>query len=332
MAAIQLPDAPAIPGLTFRGFAGPSDFPSMVGVIEASKVADRLERTDSVAGMAEKYSSLTNCDPFTDMLFAEVSGQVAGYSRVMWWDEIEGPRRYWAFGFIRPEFRRRGLGTAMLHWNEARIGAIAAGHPADIRKMIQVVASDTEPGALALYLAEDYQPFVYDADMVRPHLKDIPDLPLPAGLVVRTPRSDEMRKVWDADREAFRDHPEASDNFLTFDEWLAQPNRDPTLWRVAWAGDEVAGQVRSYINAAENAEYHRLRGYTEEISVRNPWRRQGLARALLCLSLRALRDRGMEEAALGVMVDNPSGAEHLYQSVGFSVVKLYTSLEKPVET
>lgn len=332
MAGIQVPDPPAITGLTFRGFAGPADFPAMVSVIEASKAIDRLQRTDSIAEMARIYSNLTNSDPSTDMLFAEVKGRVAGYTRVMWWDEVEDLRRYWAFGFVRPEFRRYGLGTAMLRWNERRIASIAAGHPASIPKFVQVIASDTEPGAAALYLAEGYQPFVHDADMVRPHLDDIPELPLPAGLALRTPEPAEMRKVWDADREAFRDHPEASDNYTTFDKWLTEPNRDPSLWRVAWAGDEIAGQVHTYIDAAENAEYQRRRGYTEEISVRRAWRRQGLARALLCSSLRALRERGMEEAALGVMIDNPTGAVQLYESLGFAIVKRYTSYQKPVET
>ena len=99
---------------------------------------------------------------------------------------------------------------------------------------------------------------------------------------------------------------------------------------MAWDGEEVAGQVRSYISPAENAEYRRKRGYTEFISVRRPWRRRGVARALLCQSLEALRDRGMEEAALGVMTENPNGAFGLYESVGFRVVKQYTSYEKPV--
>jgi ribosomal protein S18 acetylase RimI-like enzyme len=38
----------------------------------------------------------------------------------------------------------------------------------------------------------------------------------------------------------------------------------------------------------------------------------------------------MEEAALGVMTENPNGAFGLYESVGFGVVKQYTSYEKPV--
>ncbi|NNF89359.1 MAG: GNAT family N-acetyltransferase [Acidimicrobiia bacterium] len=330
MGLIEVPEAPAIPGLVLRGFEGPSDYPGMVGVIEASKVVDRIERTDSVADLERNYANLTNCDPYTDMVFAEIDGDVIAYGRVTWWTEVEGRRRYLAFGFIKPEYRRRGLGTAMLRWNERRIREIAAGHPPDVPKLIEVFASDTEPGAHALYAAERFEPYQYDVDMVRPDLDDIPVAPLPAGLEVRTPALDQMRLVFEADREAFRDHPGSSEDIETFEHWLARPHHDPTLWRVAWDGDEVAGQVRSYIDPAENAEYRRKRGYTEFISVRRPWRRKGVARALLCRSLEALRERGMEEAALGVMTDNPNRALDLYEGVGFGVVKQYTSYEKPV--
>ena len=72
--------------------------------------------------------------------------------------------------------------------------------------------------------------------------------------------------------------------------------RTRSLWRVAWDGDEVAGQVRSFINAEENERRGRLRGYTEHISVRRPWRRRGLARALIAASFPLLRARGMTEA------------------------------------
>jgi ribosomal protein S18 acetylase RimI-like enzyme len=330
LARIDVPETPAIAGLVLRGHEGPTDYPGMVKVIEASKLVDRIERTDSVVDLARYYANLTNCDPYTDMLLAEVDGEVIGYSRVTWWTEVEGRIRYLSFGFIKPEYRRRGLGTAMLRWNERRIREIAVDQPPEVPKLIEVFASESEPGASALYGAEGFEPYMYDADMVRPDLTDIPAAPLPEGLEVRTPAPDQMRRVWDADREAFRDHPGSSEDYETFEQWLARPNHDPTLWRVAWDGEEVAGQVRSFISPAENAEYQRKRGYTEFISVRRPWRRRGVARALLCQSLEALRDRGMEEAALGVMTENPNGAFGLYESVGFRVVKQHTSYEKPV--
>ena len=328
-----VPDAPPIPGLAFRGFRGEEDFPAMLRVINAWKRGSGVERTDSLEDIRRNYRRLDNCDPDRDLLMAEVDGDLAAYTRVTWWDETEGDRVYLSIGFIDPAYQRRGLGTAMLRWNEHRLRNIASTHPPGRSRRFHVFGADTEEGAGPLYTKEGYEPFWWDADMVRPHLDDIPDAPLPPGLEVRTPRPDQMRQVWEADKEAFRDHPgysEPTEN--DYEAWLEDPRlHDHELWRIAWDGDLIAGQVRSFINEEENEEYGRKRGYTEFISTCRPWRRQGVARALLCLSLHAIKERGMTEGALGVHTDNPRGAFQLYESVGFRVVKTWTSYRKPLE-
>ena len=114
------------------------------------------------------------------------------------------------------------------------------------------------------------------------------------------------------------------------EEWMEDPTFDPHMWQVAWDGDQVAGTVLNFVNAKENEEYKRERGYTEHISVRRPWRRQGLARALIAHSFQVLKDRGMSEAALGVDAENPSGAPRLYESMGFRKVKQSMTFRTPL--
>ena len=86
--------------------------------------------------------------------------------------------------------------------------------------------------------------------------------------------------------------------------------------------------VLNFINQNENEDYHRQRGYTEGISVRRPWRRRGLARALLTRSLQMFKDMGMTEAALGVDTQNLNGALRLYKSVGFRESQRWTIYRK----
>ena len=57
-------------------------------------------------------------------------------------------------------------------------------------------------------------------------------------------------------------------------------------------------------------------------------RRRGLATALLCQSLHALKAAGMTEAALGVDTANPHHALALYERCGFRVVQELTCYEK----
>ena len=112
--------------------------------------------------------------------------------------------------------------------------------------------------------------------------------------------------------------------------WLESPHFDPTLWRVAWQDDEVVGMVLIFIDQDENAAYGRERGYTENIAVRRPWRKKGIARALIAASLKALKKRGLEEVALGVDTQNLSGAFRLYESMGYRYVKRLSSMRKEI--
>jgi ribosomal protein S18 acetylase RimI-like enzyme len=88
--------------------------------------------------------------------------------------------------------------------------------------------------------------------------------------------------------------------------------------------------VKSFVNAAENEEHGRLRGWTEQISTARRWRRQGVAKALIVESIRELAARGMTEVALGVHTENPNGAYQLYQSLGYEVVGTWTTYRKPL--
>jgi ribosomal protein S18 acetylase RimI-like enzyme len=329
---LNLPDAPSIPGLAFRGFRGEVDYPAMVAVITSAKTVDQIERVDSVERVAQYYSHLVNSDPYHDMLFAEVDGLVIAYNRVNWRVERKGDRIYQHFGFMNPEWRRKGIGQAMLRHAEQRLREIAAGHLQDHPGFYESFATNTEVGCNVLLLSEGYTTARHAFNMVRPDLENIQDYKLPEGLEVRPVQPEHYRLIYEASQEAFQDNwgfsPEDTE---PLEAWLDNPNFDPTLWRVAWDGDQVAGMVLSFIDIAENLEYNRKRGYTENICVRRPWRRRGLARALIALSLHAIKERGMTEAALGVDSQNETGALQLYESVGFRMVKRFSFYRKPME-
>lgn len=340
---ILVPEAPPVPGLRFRHYRGEIDLPQMLGVIHAAKLADGVERSETLEDITRNYAHLTNCDPLQDVIIAEVDGQPAGYSRVTWWNNQAGEWVYQHFGFMKPEWRNLGIGQAMLRHCQRRLRAIAAGQlasgerPAGSPGLFEAFASDSETCANALLQGEGYQAVRRFYTMLRPDLENIPDLSLPPGVEVRPVRwPEQARQIWDAEMEAFRDHwgfaePDEQDYRNWVEEVDQDASIDPSLWRVAWQGDQVAGMVRSFINALENQEYKRLRGWTEHISTRRPWRRQGVARALIAQSLHALKARGMQEAALGVDTENTSGALRVYESVGFRPVKVHTTYHKPMD-
>jgi len=100
--------------------------------------------------------------------------------------------------------------------------------------------------------------------MSRPLSEPIEITPMPEGLEVRLVSSEQVRVVWDAATEAFRDHWVLSSlPMREYQMFLEDPVNDPNLWMVAWDGDQVAGSVQNFLHRQENEEYHRKRGYTE---------------------------------------------------------------------
>ncbi|HKZ69401.1 MAG TPA: GNAT family N-acetyltransferase [Anaerolineales bacterium] len=332
---IELPIAPAIPGLIFRHFRGEADFPGMVAALNASEAANGVERVVTVEEITSNYAHLNNCDLSTDLIIVEIKDEIVGYCRTEWWRNDAGERIYVMNTFLKPEWRRKRIGTAMLGWGENHLREIAAAHPADGPRFFDSFSSDTAPGVATLLMNNGYLPIRYGFHMVRPDLENTPDFPFPPGLEVRPVTPDHYRAIWDANNEAFRDHwgftpPTEAD----YNAWLNNKVIfTPEMWKIAWdvEKNEVAGQVKGFINHEENKEFKRLRGYCEFISTRRPYRKQGVARALIALTLREFKARGMTEAALGVDAQNPNGAVRVYEACGFRVAKRFTTYRKPLE-
>ena len=154
---------------------------------------------------------------------------------------------------------------------------------------------------------------------------------MPDGFEVRAVAADDRRRVWDAAVDAFRDHRgEEEADEEDWAEVAADPHQDPTLWAIAFDGDDVASGVQGRIDPEENAHHGTLQGYIDAVWTRPPYRRRGLARALLARVLVQLRERGMTSAFLGVDGSNPNQAMSLYESLGFEIRTSETDWTKPV--
>ena len=177
----------------------------MAALITACKEADGVERT-TVEDMAITYRHLENCNPQTDMLFAEMNGQVIAYGRLWWDDLLDGIRLYHPFGFLHPDWRHKGIGTAMWEAGEHRINEIAAAHPQGTPKFFQVEPLESEKDLVALVEKRGYKPVRYEIHMVRDLSEPFPEAPIPEGLDVRQVKAEELRHIFVASNEAFRDH------------------------------------------------------------------------------------------------------------------------------
>jgi len=300
-------------------------------LVNSGHAADGIPHRTLPEQIATWLDHPSRLDPAQDLVIAEVDGSPIAYAEAGWEQDNDGGRNYQTWGQVHTDWRRRGLGTALLGWVEDRQRAVAATHPEGIERRLESWAHENEPGRIALLEGHGYQVARYDYEMSRPNLDDIPEMPLPDGIELRPAREEHLRQIWETDVEVFRDHwGSVDDTEASFERMRDDPRRDLGLWVIAWEGDEVAGIVLNRIDRETNAELGLRRGWVSSVGVRRRWRRRGLARAMVAESLRVLRDAGMATAGLGVDAENGTGALGVYESVGFAVSATERVYRKPL--
>ncbi len=319
-----------IPGVRFRGLHRPDDYAGMAEASQAARDASGRPSGVTAESLALAYEHFVNFDPERDALIVERADRIIGFARTSWRDQVDGDRAFVSICILRPEERGQGLGQVMLDWADNRIAAMAAG-PLDQRPAIRGAYTwGDDVQATALMARNGWTEHGRGYEMFRPTLLDVPDVPLPDGLVVRDVGPADRQRIWDASIEAFRDHrlePEMTD--LDWQRFIDDDRQDPALWLIGFDGDEVAGGSLGMIDHEENRQQGRLYGVVDEVFTRRPWRRRGLARALVTRCLIRLRDRGMASASLGVDGLNPQGAMTLYESLGFEIASTEIHWTKP---
>jgi mycothiol synthase len=161
---------------------------------------------------------------------------------------------------------------------------------------------------------------------MRIDLGDEPPEPVwPDGFAPRNIRPGEEERVYEANQEAFADHWDFHRE--PFDVWRSfalDHKFDPSLWWLVEDDGEVAAFSLNSWHFSGDPRF----GWIGSLGVRRPWRRRGLATALLLHSFRDFRERGATRVGLGVDGQNTTGAVALYESVGMRVVRRNDTYEK----
>lgn len=322
---------PAIPGLAFRAYRGAADVPAMLVVRQRAAAWDGVdphsprESLPTLQGLTRAYADAPASDP--NILIVEVAGQLIGYNRVVGWTEEGDLAVYLHLGWLLPEWRGMGIGTAMLRRAEGRPRALAAARGARGPAVYATNASSTECEATALVLAEGYHVDHNLSDMALRDAGPMLETPLSDGVDLRPAAPRHYPDVYHAWKAIWMGlwgtTPEGEEDYRAFlGQYVDIPDFEPALWQIAWADDAVVGLVLCQVSEGV--------GVVGEVGVRREWRRRGLARALLVRGLNALLARGVTEARILTRADDQQGARTLYERVGFREVKQHRLYRKPM--
>jgi mycothiol synthase len=261
----------------------------------------------------------------TDAFVVETqSGQVVGYEEIA--DE-KAHADLNADGYVHPKFKGLGIGTALLRAAEGRAHEHLQLAEPDLRVFLRATTDNKDEIGKEMFIHEGYSVVRYHWRMEINLMAAPSEIALPDGIELRPfIREEHAQAVWAATNESFRDHWGSHDQ--TFEDWshgkLEKSDFDPTLWMIAWDGNEIAGFSQNRIRAGI--------GWIGTLGVRRAWRKKGLGLALLTHSFAEFYKRGFSAIGLGVDASNPTGATRLYQRVGMSAASQFVMYEKELRT
>jgi mycothiol synthase len=263
---------------------------------------EHLTGRRSRLGPSDLRQWLARIDLGEDVWLVEERGRLVAFG---WAETLAGLG--WAVGVVHPKVKGRGLGSSLLERSERRVRERGA-------ERVQQFSFAEDAGAAALFERNGYREVRRFFEMAI-ELADAPAAPaVPDGFALEPFDEHRVREFHDALEESFQDHWEH--HARPFEDWWQEkqnaPDFDPTLWFLIREGAEVAAVVRNDPNRNGG-------GLVGALGVRRPWRGRGLGRALLLHTFGEFHRRGVNRISLGVDSTNPTGATHLYESVGMQV-------------
>jgi mycothiol synthase len=236
----------------------------------------------------------------------------------------------WIWACVHPAFCGQGIGTALMDWAEQRARVALDRAPAGTRIVLEASTYSSHQPSIDLLSERGYSAVHRRLSMARDLDDQLPAPVWPPGITVHTMQPGQELAVYRAKNEAFRDHwghveaPEQDGFALWQHRRLNDSSYDPSLWFLALDGDEIAGFALCQLKTSEDSAM----GWVGSLGVRRPWRRRGVAKALLYHSFGALRRRRQARIGLDVDAESLTGATRLYEQAGMRVIRQTIFFEK----
>jgi len=264
------------------------------------------------------------------LVFSENNGLV-GYIEV--WDIDNPPVRPTIWGRVHPDFKRQGIGSYLMTWAENRTKQAITRCPDDVRVAYQCGCDNHHSETQKLFESMGLRYYQDSWDMEITLTEEPPPITAPDDFIIRDYRHpDEFREVILANEEAFEDHfgyvKKTPEQHLEQWKHLIDTDSyfDPSVWFVAEHIE--SGEIAGVSICRPRAWTDPHKAYLGSLSVRRPYRRNGLAMALLKHTFRAFWLRGTTTISLSVGADNLTGATKLYEKAGMCVTRHLMMYEK----
>ncbi|MGD1703812.1 GNAT family N-acetyltransferase [Dapis sp. BLCC M229] len=236
---------------------------------------------------------------------------------------------------VHPTFRGEGIEEEIINWGEKQMREVATKGGASVVKLRSASRAD-KTERIALLESCGFTPQRYFFEMERSLTEPIPKPELPIGFTLHSHCSPQFSgkvgqrrflEAWvEAYNQTFIDHWNYHEVTVEQVEYIvSNPNYRPDLTSVVIAPNgKFAAFCYCCTFPEENEHKGTKEGWVDTLGTPRGFRKCGLGKAMLLSGMQRLQAVGMDKALLGVDAENPSGANRLYESVGFR--KVHTNI------
>lgn len=274
-----------------------------LAVSDGAALADLLnavDAADQVRGQYTEQDATEELDsPFEDLATSTPAvfdgATMLGFSAVHYKPVAEVVHRVHAAGAVRPDHRRRGLGTKLMQHGFATAEGLHALHHPTLRLVVESTYGEHVYGSVALYRAAGMTATRWSRHLRHPLGTAIPDAPVPDGLRVEgyTAETDEdFRSVCNDAQDALGRSQLSAEEWKL---WATNINFRPEssfLLRDSDTGT-ATGVLLVVSWEAETAATGVGDAYFRVVATRPAYQEHGVAEALISHTLRARAGPGL---------------------------------------
>ncbi len=229
--------------------------------------------------------------------------------------------RVYPWAEVHPEYRRRGIGTALQTWLERRAMERLESCDDGLPSTIRLGAYSDQADRIELFERLGFEPVRYWSEMLRDLSLPFPSLPPMRGIAILGWSEVNKEAAREVHNQAFADHwgsepvsPEGWEH--RFNEFFL-----PEASYVAYDGETPVAYLTSAMYPHDFESRGRTEAWIEGLGTIRSCRGRGIATTMLLEAFARYRDRDLQYAVIGVDAENPTGAVGLYERMGFVTEK-----------
>lgn len=316
--AVTAPSLPQHPDVPVWRMATRDDIDTIHSIVAAADRVDHPSWTTPRSDVADTFE-LSHIDHSRDT----VLGFAADGTPVAMGSSLVHPSREVRVqidlqGAVHPEWRRRGIGAQVLAWQHGRSLQQLAESDSTLPGELHMYAFDGQDDAVALGEGRGFHVDRWFSTMRRDLAAPISERTAPEGITLVPYTAERALDALEARNDAFRDHwgslPSEPERWEKF---VGGPFLRPDLCTLALDGDRIVAFCLASVNEEDWEALGASHAYIDLIGVVRSHRGQGLAPLVIAQTLRAAADAGLEAAVLDVDTESPTGANSLYERLGF---------------